>query len=113
MTKAYVIAHPKVTDMEKFGSDFASKVDATLVPFEGKFLVRTPDVLHQEGEKGNFTVIIEFPDKYSGFALKEFQVFGQRPRDIPVFANGTIAGAGDDQAQHQTATGALIAGSGS
>ena len=32
MTKAYVIAHPKVTDMEKFGSDFASKVDATLVP---------------------------------------------------------------------------------
>ena len=55
MTKAYVIAHPKVTDMEKFGSDFASKIDATLVPFEGKFLVRTPDVLHQEGEKGNTT----------------------------------------------------------
>ena len=24
------------------------------------FLVRTPEVLHQEGEKGNFTVIIEF-----------------------------------------------------
>jgi len=63
MTKAYVIAHPKVTDMEKFGSDFASKVEATITPFEGKFLVRTPEVLHQEGEKGNFTVIIEFPDK--------------------------------------------------
>ena len=63
MTKAYVVAHPKVTVMEKFGSDFASKVEATITPFEGKFLVRTPDVLHQEGEKGNFTVIIEFPDK--------------------------------------------------
>ena len=43
MGKAYVIAHPKVINMDKFKTDYASKVDATIAAFGGKFLVRTPD----------------------------------------------------------------------
>ena len=63
MTKAYVIAHPKVKDMDKFKKEYASKVDATIAAFGGKFLVRTPVTLAHEGEKGTLTVVIEFPDK--------------------------------------------------
>ena len=33
MGKAYVIAHPKVTNMDKFKTDYASKVDATIAAF--------------------------------------------------------------------------------
>ncbi len=63
MTKAYVIAHPRVKDMDTFKNEYASKVDATIEPFGGKFLVRTPEVLAHEGERGTLAVVIEFPSK--------------------------------------------------
>tara|TARA_B100000029_G_scaffold390069_1_gene386772 strand:- start:626 stop:934 length:309 start_codon:yes stop_codon:yes gene_type:complete len=63
MTKAYVIAHPIIKDMDTFKSNYALKVDATIEPFGGKFLVRTPETLAHEGEKGTLAVVIEFPDK--------------------------------------------------
>ena len=56
MGKAYVIAHPKIKDMEKFRADYASKVDATVEAFGGKFLVRTPDTLIHEGIKGTLAL---------------------------------------------------------
>ena len=36
MGKAYVIAHPKVINMDKFKTDYASKVDATIAAFGGQ-----------------------------------------------------------------------------
>ena len=63
MTKAYVIAHPRVKDMDKFKNEYASKVDATIAAFGGKFLVRTLETLAHEGEKGTLAVVIEFPNK--------------------------------------------------
>ena len=63
MTKAYVIAHPRVKDMDIFKNEYASKVDATIEPFGGKFLVRTPEVLAHEGGRGTLAVVIEFPSK--------------------------------------------------
>tara|TARA_B100001029_G_scaffold178448_1_gene185238 strand:- start:205 stop:522 length:318 start_codon:yes stop_codon:yes gene_type:complete len=63
MGKAYVIAHPKVTDMDKFMTEYASKVDATVEAFGGKFLVRTPETLVHEGDKGTLAVVIEFESK--------------------------------------------------
>ena len=63
MGKAYVIAHPKVINMDKFKTDYASKVDATIAAIGGKFLVRTPDKLATEGEQGTLTVVIEFESK--------------------------------------------------
>lgn len=63
MNKAYVIAHPRVTNMEKFKTDYASKVDATIQAFGGKFLVRTPEKLASEGEQGSLSVVIEFESK--------------------------------------------------
>ena len=63
MGKAYVIAHPKIKDMEKFRADYASKVDATIEAYGGKFLVRTSDKLASEGEQGTLSVVIEFESK--------------------------------------------------
>ena len=63
MGKAYVIAHPIINDMDKFKIEYASKVDATVEAFGGKFLVRTPDPLVYEGVKGTLAVVIEFESK--------------------------------------------------
>ena len=63
MSWVYVIAHPRITNMEKFRNDYASKVDATIEAFGGKFLVRTPYKLVSEGEQGTLSVVIEFESK--------------------------------------------------
>ncbi len=63
MPKAYLVAVPKVTNPDMFAKEYASKVADTLKPFDGKFLVRTPEKLVKEGEETTLTVVIEFPNK--------------------------------------------------
>ncbi len=63
MKKAYLVAVPTVTNPEMFAKEYASKVADTLKPFDGKFLVRTPEKLVKEGEETTLTVVIEFPNK--------------------------------------------------
>ncbi len=45
MKKAYLVAVPTVTNPDMFAKEYASKVADTLKPFDGKFLVRTPEKL--------------------------------------------------------------------
>ena len=76
MTKAYLVAVPKVTDKDMFAKEYASKVADTLKPFDGKFLVRTPEKLVKEGEETTLTVVIEFPnveDAKNFYHSKEYQ----------------------------------------
>ena len=63
MKKAYLVAVPTVTNPDMFAKEYASKVADTLKPFDGKFLVRTPEKLVKEGEETTLTVVIEFPNK--------------------------------------------------
>ena len=63
MPKAYLVAVPKVTDKDMFAKEYASKVADTLKPFDGKFLVRTPNKLVLEGDEPTLTVVMEFPNK--------------------------------------------------
>ena len=63
MTKAYLVAMPSIKDNDMFAKEYASKVADTLKPFDGKFLVRTPEKLVKEGEETTLTVVIEFPNK--------------------------------------------------
>ena len=63
MTKAYLVAMPTIKDNDMFAKEYASKVADTLKPFEGKFLVRTPNKLVKEGDEKSLTVVIEFPSK--------------------------------------------------
>ena len=65
MPKAYLVGLPKITDADMFAKEYASKVADTLKPFDGKFLVRTPEKLVKEGEETTLTVVIEFPSKES------------------------------------------------
>ena len=51
MKKAYLVAVPTVTNPDMFAKEYASKVADTLKPFDGKFLVRTPEKLVKEGER--------------------------------------------------------------
>ena len=63
MTKAYLVAMPTIKDNDMFAKEYASKVADTIKPFQGKFLVRTPNKLVKEGEEKSLTVVIEFPNK--------------------------------------------------
>tara|TARA_Y100001970_G_C14136787_1_gene804727 strand:- start:571 stop:876 length:306 start_codon:yes stop_codon:yes gene_type:complete len=63
MKKAYLVAMPTIKDSDTFAKNYATKVADTLKPFEGKFLVRTPDKLVKEGDEKSLTVVIEFPNK--------------------------------------------------
>ena len=63
MTKAYLVAMPTIKDNDMFAKEYASKVADTLKPYDGKFLVRTPEKLVKEGEETTLTVVIEFPSK--------------------------------------------------
>ena len=63
MPKAYLVGLPRITDADMFAKEYASKVADTLKPFDGKFLVRTPEKLVKEGEETTLTVVIEFPSK--------------------------------------------------
>jgi len=60
--KAYVIAADTVHDAAMM-SEYGKVVAATLVPFEGKFLVRGGKCSVLEGEWQPRTVILEFPDR--------------------------------------------------
>ncbi|MFF4651287.1 DUF1330 domain-containing protein [Streptomyces sp. NPDC001380] len=60
---AYALAHlrnpsPREPDV----LDYLDRVDATLAPFSGRFLVHGPDVEVLEGEWPGTVVVIEFPD---------------------------------------------------
>ena len=68
MTKAYLVAVPKVTNADMFAKEYASKVADTLKPFDGKFLVRTPNKLVLEGDEPTLTVVMEFPNKEKALA---------------------------------------------
>ena len=55
MTKAYLVAMPTIKDNDMFAKEYASKVADTIKPFEGKFLVRTPNKLIKEGPSSLYT----------------------------------------------------------
>ena len=50
MPKAYVVAHLTLTNIEKFVSEYASKVEETVKAFGGQFLARGGEVSYREGE---------------------------------------------------------------
>ena len=81
MKKAYLVAVPKVTDKDMFAKEYASKVADTLKPFDGKFLVRTPEKLVKEGEETTLTVVIEFPNKD---AISKVKVLGKAKKKLPL-----------------------------
>ena len=60
---AYAIAHLREVDVNAGIVEYIERIDATLEPFDGRFLVhgKTPTVM--EGPFPGTVVIIEFPDR--------------------------------------------------
>jgi uncharacterized protein (DUF1330 family) len=59
---AYAIAQLRQVDQNEEIAEYLMRIDATLAPYEGKFLVHgtTPEVI--DGDFPGFVVVIGFPD---------------------------------------------------
>ena len=60
MPKGYVIAHPNITNPEKF-AEYGSKAAHVIEQYDGQILVRGGDVSYREGDSTDLNVVIEFP----------------------------------------------------
>ena len=63
MTKAYALAHLHNPSAHPDIIEYLERIQATLEPFQGRFLVHGPQVEVVEGEWPGTLVIIEFPSK--------------------------------------------------
>lgn len=59
---AYALAHLRHTTVHEDVLDYIERIQATLVPYAGRFLVHGPDVHVMEGAWPGTLVVIEFPD---------------------------------------------------
>ena len=59
----YAVAHMQTVEMGPAIVEYLNRIDATLAPFEGRFVVHgaTPDVL--EGEFPGYLIVIGFPTR--------------------------------------------------
>ena len=104
MPNAYVLGTFKVDAPQKFKSEYAEKVDATLVPFGGKFIVRNPvaSAKYNEGSAYTICVVLEFPsvdkakawyasDAYTAIS-KAKKAYSKTPTFIIVEGTGAAGG---------------------
>ena len=68
---AYAIAHLRTPQLNADVVDYIERIQATLDPFAGRFLVHGGDVDVREGEWPGTIVIIEFPDAQAAGAWYE------------------------------------------
>lgn len=61
--KAYAIAHVRAVEFGPDIVEYLQRIDATLEPFGGRFLVHGGGVEVVEGEWGLDVIVIEFPDR--------------------------------------------------
>ncbi|MFI6300108.1 DUF1330 domain-containing protein [Nonomuraea sp. NPDC050790] len=59
---AYAIAHLKTPSAHPDVLEYMERVQSTMDPFQGRFLVHGPEVDVREGEWPGTVVVIEFPD---------------------------------------------------
>lgn len=58
---AYAIAYLRKVDVNEDIVDYLQKIDATLVPYQGRFLVHGGTLTALEGEWDGDVVVLEFP----------------------------------------------------
>ena len=61
--KAYAICHLADVDFGSEIIEYLQKIDATLAPYDGRFIVHGGNLEVAEGDWGGDIVIIEFPSK--------------------------------------------------
>ncbi|CAM3161126.1 DUF1330 domain-containing protein [Nocardioides dubius] len=63
MTKAYAIAYLRDVDVNEQIVEYIERIDATLAPYGGHFLVHGGELTPAEGTWDGDVIIIEFPDQ--------------------------------------------------
>jgi uncharacterized protein (DUF1330 family) len=96
---AYAIAHLTSVDMGPDIVRYLERIDATLAPFGGRFVVHRdrPDV--RDGEFAGNVIVIEFPDRASATAWYVSEAYQEilplrtrNARGWPVIVDGVSAG---------------------
>ena len=60
---AYAVAHMRQVTMGPAVVEYLQRIDATLAPFGGRFIVHGGEVEVVEGSWPGFLIVIEFPDR--------------------------------------------------
>ena len=60
---AYAVAHMRQVTMGPAIVEYLQRIDATLAPFGGRFIVHGGEVEILEGSWPGFLIVIEFPDR--------------------------------------------------
>lgn len=68
---AYALAHLRSVRMNPEITEYLRRIDATLAPYGGRFLVHGAQVEVVEGDWSGHLVIVEFPDRESARAWYE------------------------------------------
>ncbi|WP_235734341.1 DUF1330 domain-containing protein [Nocardioides alcanivorans] len=68
MNKAYAFAYLTDVDFNDEIIDYLRRIDDTLAPFGGRFLVHGGKISRTEGTRTGDVIIIEFPDAQAGNA---------------------------------------------
>jgi len=73
----YVVANLTITDPERFKAEYASKVAATMKPFEGRYAMKTflDDIKFKEGPAQMLTVMLEFPSIKKAMAWHDSKAY--------------------------------------
>jgi uncharacterized protein (DUF1330 family) len=96
---AYAVAHMRQVTMGQPIVEYLERIDATLAPFGGRFLVHGGDVEVLEGSWPGVLIVIEFPDSdqvrawYGSQAYREIVALrtGSSQSDV-IVAGGVGAG---------------------
>jgi uncharacterized protein (DUF1330 family) len=59
---AYCIAHMRTVTMGPAIVEYLQRIDATLAPFDGRFIVHGGEAEVLEGSWPGFAIVLEFPD---------------------------------------------------
>ena len=60
---AYAVAHMRQVTPGRWMIEYLEKIDATLAPFGGRFIVHGGDVEVVENDRPGHLIVIEFPDR--------------------------------------------------
>ena len=87
---AYAIANLRSVDRNQQVADYLLRIDATLEPFSGRFLVHGAIPQLMDGELPGVVVVIEFPDldrAHAWYASPEYQEI------LPLRTGNAVGGA--------------------
>lgn len=96
---AYALAYLRHVDFGDAIIDYLQRIDATLAPYDGRFLVHGGNVTAVEGEWDGDIVVIEFPDRVSAeswYESSDYQAIlplrTEHSRSIAAVVDGVPAG---------------------